>query len=123
MVKEILQKYIVNKQSFTIKLLGDSITHGSGGSNFAQDGYSFIEGFARNTRGYCWANLFKEYMENKYPCTVINNGANGARIQFILDNFETLVDDTDDIIICMIGTNNRHQNKFMYDLLVDAFGV
>ena len=49
MVKEILQKYIANKQSFTIKLLGD--------------------------------------------------------------------------IICMIGTNNRHQNKFMYDLLVDAFGV
>ena len=28
---------------------------------------------------------------------------------FIIDNFERLVDDEDDIIICAIGTNNRHQ--------------
>ena len=48
MVKEILQKYIANKQSFTIKLLGDSITRGSGGSNFAQDGYSFKECYIKN---------------------------------------------------------------------------
>ena len=48
-------------------------------------------------------------MEQKYDCEVVNNAAKGTRIEFIIENFDTLVDDSDDIIICMIGTNNRHQ--------------
>ena len=94
-----------------MKLLGDSITQGVGGSGFAQDGYPFIKGFSRNPNGFCWANLFKEYLEEKYDVAVVNNAAMGTRIEFIIQNFDTLVDDSDDIIICAIGTNNRHQQK------------
>ena len=107
----IFQKYIQSGKPFRIKLLGDSITQGVGGSGFAQDGYPFIKGFARNPNGFCWANLFKEYVENKYDCSVVNNAAKGTRIEFIIENFDTLVDDSDDITICTIGTNNRHQSK------------
>lgn len=107
----IFQNYIQSKKRFSVKLLGDSITQGVGGSSFAQDGYPFIKGFARNPNGFCWANLFKKYLEGKYDCEVVNNAAKGTRIEFIIENFDTLVDDSDDIIICMIGTNNRHQYK------------
>lgn len=41
--------------------------------------------------------------------TVINNACTGTKIEFIIDNFEQLVDSDDDIVICTIGTNNRHQ--------------
>lgn len=108
---KIFQKYIQSGKSFSVKLLGDSITHGVGGSGFAQDGYPFINGFARNPNGFCWANLFKEHLEKKYDAEVVNNAATGTRVEFIIQNFDTLVDDSDDIVICAIGTNNRHQQK------------
>jgi hypothetical protein len=48
-------------------------------------------------------------MESHYDCTVVNNGCTGTSIQFILEHFDELVDEEDDIILCTIGTNNRHQ--------------
>lgn len=92
-----------------IKLLGDSITHGVGGTGFEQNGAPIVSGFARNPNGYCWAKLFKEYMEQHYDCEVLNNACTGTDVQFIAHFFETLVDTDDDLVICTIGTNNRHQ--------------
>lgn len=92
-----------------IKLLGDSITHGVGGTGFAQNGDPIIDGYSRNPDGYCWANMFKAYMEEHYDCVVNNNACTGTKIEFVLDHFNKLVDECDDLIICMIGTNNRHQ--------------
>lgn len=91
-----------------VKLLGDSITHGVGGTGFCQNGHPITNGFARNPDGYCWANKFKKYMEEKFDCTVTNNACTGTNIEFIIDNFKSLVEEHDDIIICTIGTNNRH---------------
>ena len=105
----IFSKVVLAKDTVKIKLLGDSITHGVGGSGFCQDGEAFIEGFARNTSGYCWANSFKRRMEERYNCKVVNNACTGTTIEFIIKNFDILVDADDDIILCTIGTNNRHQ--------------
>ena len=65
-----------------------------------------------------------------------NNGCTGTTIEFIIDNFDKLVYDTDDIIICTIGTNNRHQflkdgpihtkyehMKIFYDNIVRLYGM
>ena len=60
---EVIKKILSVKKSARIKLLGDSITHGMGGTGFEQNGEVFIEGFARNPNGYCWANNFKKYIE------------------------------------------------------------
>ncbi len=112
MKRSVLQqtaKLILPDHTVRIKLLGDSITHGVGGTGFNQDGEPITQGFSRNTQGYCWANLFKEHMEKQYDCQVINNACTGTNIQFILQHFEELVASTDDIVICTIGTNNRHQ--------------
>ncbi len=106
---EIISKVILSDKTIRIKLLGDSITHGVGGTGFEQNGESFIEGFSRNKNGFCWANLFKEHMESQFNCEVINNACTGTQIDFIINNFDKLTDAEDDIIICTIGTNNRHQ--------------
>lgn len=107
----LLLEYQTKNKPLKIKLLGDSITHGVGGTGFCQDGEEIVKGFSRNPNGYCWANLLKEYLENKYNCSVVNNACTGTNIEFIIANYEKLVDEEDDFIICMIGTNNRHQLK------------
>ena len=92
-----------------IKLLGDSITHGVGGTGFCQNGEPIADEFRRNPDGFCWAKLFKEHLETNYSAKVINNACTGTKIEFIIKNFNLLVSDDDNLIICTIGTNNRHQ--------------
>ena len=108
-VSKIMSKLVLADKTVNIKLLGDSITHGVGGTGFQQNGEHIAGEFFRNPNGYCWAKLFKDYMESHFDCVVTNNGCTGTNIEFVIDNFETLVDDKDDIVICTIGTNNRHQ--------------
>ena len=111
---EIFHKVTEAGSKIRIKLLGDSITHGVGGTGFAQDGEEIVPGWNRNPNGYCWAKKFQEYMESHYNCEVINNGCTGITAQFILEHWTELVDAEDDIILCTIGTNNR--NQFFDDL-------
>ncbi len=107
--ENVINEIIKQDKKITIKLLGDSITHGVGGTGFDQNGKPIVDGFARNPDGYCWAKQFKEYMEKTYNCEVLNNACTGTNIQFVINNFDELVDDTDDLIICTIGTNDRHR--------------
>lgn len=111
MLANLLNEYKNSERPFKIKLLGDSITHGVGGTGFCQNGKPIVANFSRNPDGFCWAKLFKEYMEEKYNCVVENNACTGTNIEFVIHNFDTLVDDEDDFVICTIGTNNRHQYK------------
>ncbi len=107
-VKEIMSKLILPDHTVRIKLLGDSITHGVGGTGFEQNGDVIVEDFRRSPDSWCWANLFRDYMEDQYDCEVINNGCTATDIEFIINHFDELVDPEDDIVICTIGTNNRH---------------
>lgn len=106
---DLLKKEIASKKSLQIKLLGDSITHGVGGSGYSPTDEHIVGEFKRNNSGYCWANKFKEYIKENFASTVINNGCSGTTIEFIIKYFNELVDESDDFIICTIGTNNRHQ--------------
>ena len=108
-VTKVFSRVILSERTIRIKLLGDSITHGVGGTGFKQSGAPIVEQFSRNPNGYCWAKKFKEYMESQFDCVVVNNACTGTTIEFILNHYDELVDDEDDIILCTIGTNNRHQ--------------
>ena len=108
-VKEIFEKVKASRKTVHIKLLGDSITHGVGNSDFKQNGAHIVGEFYRNPYGYCWAKRFKEHMEAHYNCTVTNNACTGTKIQFVLEHFDELIDEKDDVVICTIGTNNRHR--------------
>ena len=92
-----------------IKLIGDSITHGVGGTGWQQKGDVIVEGWAESPDGYSWANLFRDYMKEKYGAVVVNKACTGTNVQFVTKNFSKLVDEDDDIIVCTIGTNNRAQ--------------
>ena len=113
--KELFKKALEKKGTITVKLLGDSITHGVGGTGWAMEGDPIVEDFKRSPNSFCWANLFRDHMKEKYGAEVINNGCTGTTIQFILEHFETLVTDAEDLVICTIGTNNRHRGKDLGD--------
>ena len=100
---------VLKKPNTKIKLIGDSITHGVGGSGWNQDGRSIVESWRESPNGYCWANLFRDHMKEKYGATVINNGCTGTPVDFVISHFSTLVEGDEDLIVCTIGTNNRHQ--------------
>ncbi len=106
-VAKIFSRVIFSDTTVNIKLLGDSITHGQRGTGFEEIGDVICEEWRRNPNGYCWANLFKSHMEGKYNCKVINNGIRGKKIDYILEHYDTLVDESDDIVICTIGSNDR----------------
>ena len=96
-----------------VKLIGDSITAGVGGSGYdvsaSGGGVLLWNNRYTNVKGTCWANSLKDYWENKYGCTVLNYGYSGIKSQDILDHMSTLVEDEDDIVVCMIGTNDRNE--------------
>ncbi|MBQ2764665.1 MAG: SGNH/GDSL hydrolase family protein [Firmicutes bacterium] len=110
-VAKIFSKLVLPERTIRIKLLGDSITHGQGGTGFNPTGATIVPGYSRNEDGYCWAKLFKEDLESRFNCEVINNAITGINIGFIVNHFDQMVDETDDIIVCIIGTNNRTQAK------------
>ena len=95
-----------------IKLIGDSITAGQGGTGYDPSGDIILttdgKTYNRNENGYCWGNNIKKYYEKKFNgCKVINNGIAGVTSGFISKNIANLVDYNDDIVICKMGMNNR----------------
>ncbi len=112
--KELFSECIKQKNP-QVKLLGDSITHGVGGTGWTMSGEPIVEDFKRSPDSFCWAKLFADHMKGKYGASVINNGCTGTTIEFIIKHFDTLVSDTDDLCICTIGTNNRHRSKELGD--------
>ena len=103
---------LFNKNKNTkVVFLGDSITQGMGGTNFAQNGETIItvgdNTWKRNNNGYCYANLLKDYLEDNYNCNVINNACSGTDSYFIKNNLETLLPTDTDFCLLMIGTNDE----------------
>ena len=60
---DILKNKLVTKNSLRIKLLGDSITHGLGGTDYSPTEEHIAGKFHRNNKGHCWANSFRDYMK------------------------------------------------------------
>ena len=128
-INSITSKLVLSNTTLKVKLIGDSITHGVGGTGFTNDAEhgdliltnSRGEHWYVNTNGYCWANLLKEYFESKFNCKVYNYGCTGIASGTIKAYINQLISDDDDIVICMIGTNDRDddgksRNKRMTDL-------
>ena len=108
-VTELFERVLKNRPNPKIKLLGDSITHGVGGSGWEQVGNLIVEGWNESPNGYSWANLFRDYMKEKYGAVVVNKACTGSKAEFVMKHFSTLVESDDDLIVCTIGTNNRHK--------------
>lgn len=90
-----------------VKLIGDSITAGYGGTGYNLDGETIYGSYKVNTSGTCWANSLKTYLQTNFNCVVQNYGIGGLLSSDIVSHLSELVKATDDIVICMIGNNNR----------------
>lgn len=112
-INEIMVKVMQNKKGNTpikIKVIGDSIANGlrgSGYTNNKENGELIYGSNYVNTKGHCWVNSLKAYLENKFNCSVINYGVSGVGSDILLSKMPTLIKEDDDIIICAIGTNDR----------------
>lgn len=101
-----------------VKLIGDSITAGQGGTNFNTNfntsGGELItnkiwaKSWYTNDAGHCWANSLRDYLTQKFGCTVKNFGCPGIGVDQMILAIDDLVREDDELVICMIGTNNRH---------------
>lgn len=107
----ICSKIVSTSTMLNIKLIGDSITAGFGGTGFndtaSGGGANIYDDFYQNINGHCWANSLKAYWESKFNVSVTNNGCSGIATGQIINHWTDLISSSDDIIICMIGTNDR----------------
>lgn len=118
--------YIANEgikkgTNIQIKLLGDSITAGLGGTGFDDSssggGTELFWNKYQNIDGTCWANSLKAYVENKYSnITIKNYGVSGATLHNLNQYYSSvpLVESDDNVVIVMIGTNDRDNTKANY---------
>lgn len=94
-----------------IVLLGDSITHGMGGNNFAEDGEAILTvggtTYRRNTAGTCWANALENFLVNHCDTQVVNNAIRGFSSATVNTYKSQLIPADADLVICMIGINDR----------------
>jgi lysophospholipase L1-like esterase len=107
-IADIISKLVLPSSTQQVKLIGDSITAGVGGTGYATTGEIIYGTYQVNVNGVCWANSFKTYLEGKFGCTVKNWGVSGKTSKDLLNNISTLIQPADTIVICMIGTNDRN---------------
>lgn len=94
-----------------VKFIGDSITAGVGGTGYATTG-EIIYGDKRvNGNGHCWANSLKAYLEDKFGLTAYNYGVSGINSRQLYDNITSIIHGDENLIICMIGTNDRQDTQ------------
>ena len=98
---------IMNGTISSILLLGDSITDGAGGSGYNG---SYSGKPSTNTEGYCWANAFKKFVEERYGVPVTNCGMYGSQMVTQMNTALTLVK-KQDFVIWLTGTNDRNDSE------------
>lgn len=104
------------EKPFKIVLAGDSITYGAHGTGAASNTNEVVlttssRTYYRNTAGYCWANLFRDYIQSNFNAVVVNNGCSGTDSGTWNTYKSTLIPADADLVIMTIGTNNRDNGK------------
>lgn len=90
-----------------IKLLGDSLTIGSGSSDSDLSGRVIYPSFRRQRGRRCWASLLESHVAN-YGCTVDNVGCYGTTSDEMMEHLDILYKPNEDqLVFCMIGTNDK----------------
>lgn len=106
-------KQIISGKIKRIILLGDSSTDGEGGSGYvaSESGKQSV-----NYNGYCWANLLKKFLGNRYGVQVENCGyrgsAAGYQFQEIAEQFPL---GEGVFVIWLCGANNRVSDALYQD--------
>lgn len=94
---------IMKEEISSIVLMGDSITDGIGGPGYNG---SCTDDPSTNTEGYCWANVFKKFVESRYDISVTNLGMSGSCMLRQKEQALPLLT-KEDFVIWLVGTNDR----------------
>lgn len=95
-----------------VKLLGDSLTAGSGSSDSDLSGRVIYHPFRRQRGKRCWASLLSAHLCAKYGCSVDNVGCYGTTSDELMEHLDTLYQPiTDRVVFCMIGANDKKQEN------------
>lgn len=131
-IRDVVNQFIVEKISkkmkYNIKIIGDSIAAGVGSSNlidtnellFEDNGIKYFRRIAPNS----WGNLLEKYLKEINPkYKVTNYGAGGAFSYQINKYLENLIDDKDDIILLLVGLNDRKREYGMTELKENCISI
>lgn len=102
--------YTVTENGMQISVRGNGPDYGSKGEGYVEGDYLGELGNRRwyeSTSSTGWSNKIKEYFESKFDCIVKNYGMSGIGSENLSTLCKPLVEDDDDIVILMIGTNDR----------------
>lgn len=104
-----------------INILGDSLAAGAGSSEHIKTEEVILadnnEVFVRRIAPNSWWGKFQKYLKEKYPnCVVINNGCGGIFSAQVKSNLNKLYNNDDDIIIILLGANDRKIQDGMIEL-------
>ena len=91
----------------TVKLLGDSLTIGSGSSDSDLNGTVIYPPFRRQKGSRCWASLLSAHL-SQYGCKVDNVGCYGTTSDEMIEHLDRLYKPEEDaVVFCMIGANDK----------------
>ena len=97
------------RRGCNVKLLGDSLTAGSGSSDSDLSGRVIYPPFRRQRGRRCWASLLRDHLVSKYSCSVDSVGCYGITSGEMMEHLDTLYHPaTDRVVFCMIGANNKN---------------
>lgn len=111
----------VFQKGIRIKIIGDSIAAGAGSSMsyktdeliFEEDGIKYCRRIAPNS----WWGLLEQYLKGNYACcTLENKGCGGAFSYQILEHIDTLVAEEDELVLVLMGLNDRKRKSGMEEL-------
>lgn len=104
-----------------IKIIGDSLAAGVGSSNVEETNEvlfrDLLKKYCRVKTTTSWHNLLEKYLkENNINCTINNYGAVGV-FSYQIDKFlNKLVDKDDDLVILLLGINDRKRVNGLKEL-------
>lgn len=91
----------------SISLIGDSVTAGAGGTGYEGTPYNIT-----SNKGYCWANILKKYLGERFGISVTNYGMHGSTTEQIRAKIDTIVPDGTDLVVFLCGINDRTEAAF-----------
>lgn len=102
--------YTLTENGTSISVRGNGPDYKSKGDDYVVGDYLGESGARRwyeSTSSTGWGNKLKDYLESKFDCVVKNYGMSGISSGNLSELCKPLVYDEDDIVLLMIGTNDR----------------
>ncbi len=109
-------RHIINGEITKIDFIGNSVVAGVGGTGY--NGSNSVP--STFSTGYCFTNVMRKYLNEKYGCTVVNQGISGQAITGIESHMNEIFSTGSQCAIYFADINDRNSaelwNTFKTDL-------